>query len=616
MTTPYQTYSKRIRQYQRLILKQTHSSNRIVFFKILLIIIGIVAVAYLVFRRNYPVGGGVLFFLIFGFVVLDIRHKKILRRIDYATILLSLNENSVKRLHNEWTGFPDTGAEFSDENHSYASDLDIFGKGSLFQLINCTTTWLGRRTLAGFLSQSLKSAAPVQRRQEAVTELASNPGWRQRFQTEGMLLANKIQDPDPLWRWGAKYNPFYCQPTLKIILRVLPSLTILAIIAANLHLPGSGRSIIPGYIPWIALLIQLLLLLPGRKKRHQALDIVYHYRNTIKTYERLFKHFEHHRFQSSLLKSLQTGLRNASGQTVSQQIAQLDKIADWIANRYNGLFYLFLNILTLWDYQCLVAIESWKKESGRHLPEWWNVLAEVEALSSLAILRFDHPDWVYPKFTTGTPQYKAKGMAHPLLPETRVANDLNIIPPVSALLITGSNMSGKSTYLRTAGINLVLAYAGAPVCASEFRCSFMDVHSCMRISDNLEKNISTFYAELLRIKEIVAAVQTGKPVFFLLDEIFKGTNSMDRHTGAEVLIKQLISQGALGMVSTHDLELGRLETEMNGRVKNYYFREFYKDDQIHFDYTLRDGVSTTRNAMYLIKAVGIKIPASSAPTPP
>lgn len=607
MPNPSQTYSKRIHDYQQLIMKQTHSSNRIVFFKLLLLFIGIVTTTYLIIRKNYPIGGGALFLFIFGFVILDIRHKRIIRNKNYANILLTLNENSLKRFNNEWIDFPDTGEEFKDDSHRYAGDLDIFGKGSLFQLINSATTWLGRRKLAGFLTQNLKSAGSIQERQEAITELASKIGWRQRFQTEGLVLAGKIQDPESLWRWGGSYNPFYCLPAVKIVLRAVPMMTIILIIGANIRPVGAASPIIPGYYPWIALFIQLLLLLPGRKKRDRSLEVVYSYRNSIKTYERLFKHFECRRFQSGLLQSMQNNLQNREGTAVYQQIARLDRIADMISNRYNGLFYVFLNIITLWDYQCLIVLETWKKESGRDLQKWWDILAEAEALASLSLLRFDHPDWVYPSFAMGRAQYTAKGMGHPLLPETRVTNDLDIKPPVSALLITGSNMSGKSTYLRTAGINLVLAYAGAPVCAKEFHCSLMDVYSCMRISDNLEKNISTFYAELLRIKEIVAAAQAGYPVFFLLDEIFKGTNSMDRHTGAEVLIKQLIKQGALGMVSTHDLELGRLEAEMKGQVKNYYFREFYRDDQIYFDYKLRSGLSTTRNAIYLIRAVGIEV---------
>jgi len=196
-------------------------------------------------------------------------------------------------------------------------------------------------------------------------------------------------------------------------------------------------------------------------------------------------------------------------------------------------------------------------------------------------------------------------MGHPLLINTCVANSLKFEPPENILLITGSNMSGKSTLLRTVGINLVLAYAGGNVCAKTFKCSIMDIYTCMRVNDDLEKNISSFYAELLRIKMIVNAVEEGQTVFFLLDEIFKGTNSIDRHTGAKALIMKLSKAKVLGLVSTHDLELGDLEKESN-KVKNYHFQESYKDNEIYFDYKLRPGVSTTRNAAFLMKMAGIE----------
>ena len=201
----------------------------------------------------------------------------------------------------------------------------------------------------------------------------------------------------------------------------------------------------------------------------------------------------------------------------------------------------------------------------------------------------------------------AVDLGHPLLSEKRVYNDVSIKDPSNILLITGSNMSGKSTFLRTIGINLILSYTGAPVCAKAFSASIMEIYTCMRISDNLEESISSFYAELIRIKMIVSASKEGKQIFFLLDEIFKGTNSLDRHTGAKILIKQLQSCGAVGLVSTHDLELGELEKESAEKVKNYHFREYYKNDEIHFDYKLRPGVSTTRNALYLIKMAGLDI---------
>ena len=252
----------------------------------------------------------------------------------------------------------------------------------------------------------------------------------------------------------------------------------------------------------------------------------------------------------------------------------------------------------------MIALESLKKKSGKLIKTWLDTIGEFEALSSLSNLRYDNPDWTFPKITDKPYYIRARDMGHPLITENRVCNDLKIDGPTRALLITGSNMSGKSTYLRTAGINLVLAYAGGPVCAKEFHCNIFYIYTCMRVSDNLEKNISSFYAELLRIKEIVDESKRSK-VFFLLDEIFKGTNSHDRHEGAKILIKRLLDNNAIGLISTHDLELGVLERESSGKVRNYHFKEYYKNREIHFDYKLNPGISTTRNAMYLIKMVGI-----------
>ncbi|MGI6357904.1 MAG: MutS family DNA mismatch repair protein [Bacillota bacterium] len=276
------------------------------------------------------------------------------------------------------------------------------------------------------------------------------------------------------------------------------------------------------------------------------------------------------------------------------------------------MFFL-VNVLTLWDYQCLFALEDWRQESGQRLRTWLQVLAEVEALSSLANIRFEHPEWAMPQIISergqpaaGSDVLHAENMGHPLLQQP-VTNHFSLGSSAQIALITGSNMSGKSTFLRTVGCNLVLAYAGAPVCASGFRCSLFHLWTCMRVSDNLEQSISSFYAEVLRIKRIAAAAKNQQQVFFLLDEIFKGTNSQDRHIGARALISQLQRDGAYGLVSTHDLELGDLQAASNGKITNYHFREYYENSQIRFDYRLRAGISTTRNALYLIRMAGIEL---------
>jgi DNA mismatch repair ATPase MutS len=308
---------------------------------------------------------------------------------------------------------------------------------------------------------------------------------------------------------------------------------------------------------------------------------------------------EQEEFNSRHLQDLKRRLINDQGQTAGEQISKLVKISEAIANRYNQL-YIFFNIFLLLDYQFMFALERWKEQSGKNLHIWLNIIAEFEALSSLAVLQHDFPEWTTPELFEDGTIFNASEMGHPLLMNSGVPNNLKFEDPKNILLITGSNMSGKSTLLRTVGINLVLAYAGGNVCAKTFKCSFMDIYTCMRVSDNLEKNISSFYAELLRIKMIIKAVEEGKIIFFLLDEIFKGNNSIDRHTGARMLIKKLSKANLLGLVSTHDLELGGLEEE-NHKIKNYHFQEYYENDKICFDYKLSPGVSQTRNAVFLMK---------------
>jgi DNA mismatch repair ATPase MutS len=336
------------------------------------------------------------------------------------------------------------------------------------------------------------------------------------------------------------------------------------------------------------------------------LDTVYKYKDTIFIFNSLLMHIEKKKFSSEYLKNLKLKLINKGGITSSFQIKKLANLVNLVSDRKN-MYYLPINILTLWDYQCLINLQRFKIASGPYLKTWLEVIGEMEALNSLSIIAYEHRDWTMPKFQTGSPVFKARKLGHPLLGNSRVYNDINIEKSQNVLLITGSNMSGKSTLLRTTGINLVLAYAGAPVCAESFSCSIMDIYTCMRTSDNLEKNISSFYAELLRIKKLVTATKDKAPIFFLLDEIFKGTNSIDRHTGATVLVTKLSTENALGFVSTHDLELGDIENT-NKKVKNYHLREYYKENKLYFDYKLRPGVSTTRNALYLMKMAGLEIP--------
>lgn len=604
MQTPQEAYERRKVSFDRLRDQQQRTINRLSNYRLGVFILGL-AGSFWLYRAVSLLAGLAAGLVTLGLIVyLAVWQGQIRIQLKYSVTLGGLNSRGLERLAGKWTLFPNSGAEFAEEDHPYASDLDLFGQASVFQWINSAVTPLGRETLAKVLKHPPQDAAEISERQSAVTELAQNLAWRQRLQAEGMLVADQLEPIQPLLKW-ARGSRQGLSPLIKLMARVLPVITILtlALYAGNL---------LPWQVPTLLGLIQALLLKLNGKERAQALLLVYRYEASLATYGAMLQQVEELDATAGWLTERQSSLRDKDGRSAGEQIRGLAAIVERISNRKNMLF-LVVNILTLWDYQCVIWLEQWKARSGRLLGTWLEVLAEIEALASLANIRFDHPEWVMPDIVTeqgpsrDTGGLSARKMGHPLLPEDRVLNDFDMKSLAGIVLITGSNMSGKSTFLRTVGSNLVLAYAGAPVCAQQFSCSRMNLWSCMRVSDNLQQSVSSFYAELLRVKRIVEAAKTEKPVCFLLDEIFKGTNSEDRHQGAKALINQLQKDGAFGMVSTHDLELGDLERTSNGRIKNYHFREYYQDQEIHFDYQLRRGISTTRNALHLIRLAGIEL---------
>lgn len=605
MQAPQQTYERRKQAYDRVGTKQRQTANRLSGYRLITFVLGS-ACSFLIYRVagfRAGISAGLVTLVVFAY--LAVSHQQVRNQLRYAEALSELNRQGLQRLAGEWVSFPDSGAEFIDADHPYASDLDLFGQASLFQWTNSAQTPLGRTNLAEILKHPLMDPVEIGERQEAMTELAGALAWRQRLQAEGMIVSDKFAPIEPLLQWAMQAEQ-KVTPLLQLVVRVFPVLTILTLI---LH---AWNDIVTWQVPALLSAIQFLLLRLNGKQRSRSLSLVYRYEASLETYAKMLQQIEELPADASWLRTRQSSLKNAQGRLAGEQIQKLSKVAERIANRANPVFFA-VNVLTLWDYRCLIALEEWKSESGTLLKTWLEVLAETEALSSLANIRFDHPEWAMPEVRAEYGQgsgkmggLKAREMAHPLL-QNGVPNDFSMEATAPIILVTGSNMSGKSTFLRTVGCNLVLAYAGAPVCAEHFCCSLMSLWTCMRVSDNLEQNVSSFYAEILRIKRIVEAAKVEQPICFLLDEVFKGTNSHDRHLGAKALINQLQKDGAFGLVSTHDLELGDLEQASDGRVSNYHFREYYQSSQIQFDYQLRRGVSTTRNALYLIKMAGIEL---------
>lgn len=594
------SYENRKKHYENLLKKQNQTIGFISLLRLIVFVSGLGFTIFFLMRTTYYLSIFVLITTLFTFISLATKHSKIKHNKIRCIILCEINENCLKRLDNNWKDFSDSGEDYIDENHSYSKDLDIFGNSSLFQWINTSITYLGRQKLKQALESPKYNIEEIHKRQEAIKELAGNIGWTQRFAAEAILSENKNHDPEELFKWAEDKNDFFLKPVVIAVIRILPIITLSLLVSSFVFSKVSYK------ICLISIVVNMLLLLVGYKEINGNLETVYQYKNTILIYNKLLTHIEKKNFNSSYLKSLKKRLVSKEGMEASFQIKKLVNLVNLISDRKN-MYYLPINFLTLWDYQCLINLQRFKKVSGSSFKGWLEVIGEMEALNSLSTIAYDHSDWAMPKFLAGSPVFDAKSLGHPLLGSKRVYNDIHIEKSQNVILITGSNMSGKSTLLRTTGINLVLAYAGAPVCAERFNCSIMDIYTCMRTSDNLEKNISSFYAELLRIKKLVTATEDRTPIFFLLDEIFKGTNSIDRHTGAKVLVAKLSTENALGFVSTHDLELGDIENT-NKKVKNYHLREYYKDDKLYFDYKLRPGVSTTRNALYLMKMAGLEIP--------
>lgn len=591
-------YRSRIKKYSRLLEKQNETLNFYSALRFIIFVAGMVCCIYLYKTARYIFLTAAVVLFLSVFIMLVARYRRVKLNKEYVKALIEINKNSLLRLQGQWKSFSDKGLEYLKEEHPYAGDLDVFGEGSLYQMINECCTSMGTQKLCKLLSETPENIEMIMSRQHAVKELAFEIKWRQRLKAEALvaLKENKNQNDALLLKWIDQAAPDVI-PFMEIISKVLPAVSML------LLLISFNTAYISRGIPYTLLVIQMLLVLVYGRRLNSVLDAAFYHKKNITAYFKLIKHIEGKKFKASGLLELKAALTRE--QSATEGINRLVKIVNLISDR-NNMLYIIINILFLWDFNCFIALEKWKRKSGRLVRGWLDTLGAMEAFSSLSVLNFENPSWILPAFTESFPVLHAREAGHPLIFKNNVCNDIIIDTNSPVLLITGSNMSGKSTYLRTAGLNLVLAYAGTVVNARKFTCSLMNMYTCMRVSDNLEKNISSFYAEILRIKEIVAASRQHQNVFFLLDEIFKGTNSVDRHAGASALINKLIADNSTGMVSTHDLELGKLENSTKGKVKNYHFQEHYTAGRLEFDYKLRKGISETRNAMYLIKMAGIE----------
>ncbi len=525
----------------------------------------------------------------------DLANKEAL---SYTALLLTINKNELKALRHEYFQFDD-GSRHLSKDHLYANDMDIFGHASLFQLINRTVSEMGSLQLAQWL-QVPASKLSIYERQAAIKELAEKITWTQELRGLGERSAIKLQTRDNLQQWmqdPPSFSQFKHWHWLRYFLPVVSvSVTIATIFG-----------FLPLNIFYWTMLLMALVAFPLEKKIGLVHTRLSSMAAQLQSLSASIHSIENEKFSSPLLQQMQAGFRDTD-KVASLQLKKLNKILDRLDLRFNLLLVFPINLLFLWNLQQVLALDKWKKDNDERLTNWFNLLGSFEALASLATIHFNNSAWTFPRLHETHFYIDANNMGHPLIPAgKRVNNDISIQQRSSILLVTGSNMAGKSTYLRSVGINVVLAMAGAPVCANSFELSPVQLVSSMRIADNLEESTSTFYAELKKLKTIIDMVNNGEKVFILLDEILRGTNSMDRHTGSKALIKQLLEKEAAAIIATHDVELAALEQVHTPHIHNVHFDVQVEDDELYFDYKLKEGVCKSMNASILMKKIGIDL---------
>ena len=570
----------------------------IVFSSIRLIIVFLgLASMYYFYKNNNIEGVGISFLVAFAlFMVIAFFHNEKINAKKKLLVILDYYKRGIKRLDNTWKEFNDIGEEFINRNHNFSSDLDIFGKNSLFQWINLTKTSFGRKNLANkMMMSSLPTRYEIEDNQEAIKELAGKREFCEKVYFEASIENKKKENIEELLKWAMKEEKISF--TIKYI-----SYVFIAITSIILFLSIIGR--IPITYLLLDLMINYLVIKLLTKRLSDVIDTFIKNKREIIKYSNLLTLIQDEDFKSEKLATLQKELIS-SNINCKNEMKKMKNIINWLGDSTSNAYYLIINVFFMSDIFILYNLEQWRINNGYKLEKWLNIMGEIEALISLSTLAYEHEDWTYP-IISGINEIEAKSLAHPLLGERAKTNNFTLSGSEKVALITGSNMSGKSTFLRTIGFNMILTYLGLPTFSKGFKCGINNIYTCMRTQDNLEENISSFYAEILRIKLVIEAAKSGEKVFFLLDEIFKGTNSNDRHEGARVLIEQLVKLQGVGLVSTHDLELCNLEKEKSWLV-NYNFREYYKESKINFDYILRRGKSETQNAKHLMKLAGIDI---------
>ncbi|MCU1233076.1 MAG: mismatch repair protein MutS domain protein [Candidatus Solibacter sp.] len=560
------------------------------------------------------VGGATILWVLLPaavFVALVVIHEKLLAETERRRRSARFFEKGIARLDGNWAGTGESGERYNDPAHPYALDLDLFGKGSVFELLCTARTQIGEDRLAEWL----KFPAPpdeVAARQQAVSELRDRLDLRE----ELAIVAEEARHgvaPEALAHWGEAPARLRASG-FRLKVRLFTTIGIAAFIALWVHLLRTATvlhfsakvdALLLDFL-LVALLINGWFLYRHNGEMGAAVSAVEEAAHELGLLSEVLVRMEREQFTCPLLAELRASL-DAEGEPPSRRLARLKRLVEYLDSRDN-VFVRVLEPFVMWTPHLALKVEDWRAHSGTAVRRWLHAAGEMEALCSLASHAFEHPADPFPEFAATGPCIDGDALGHPLIPEDRVVrNSIQLGGKLRVLVVSGSNMSGKSTFLRTLGVNIVLAQAGAPVRAQRLRISPLAVGASIRLTDSLQGGVSRFYAEILRLRQILDETQGPLPVLFLIDEFLHGTNSHDRRIGAEALVRGLVERGAIGLITTHDLALAEIADQLGERAANVHFEDQIVDGEIRFDYHMRPGVVRKSNAIELMRQVGLEI---------
>ncbi|MBM6659730.1 MutS family DNA mismatch repair protein [Bacteroides gallinaceum] len=595
---PNTWYTQRIDETLRQLSQTKTQINRISLLRVLLFVAGFAGLILFYRSGTWAVVLTVCCTFLPFFILVKV-HNRLYFRKEQLETQLKLNQDELEGLEGDYSVF-DEGREFIDAGHPYSYDLDLFGRKSLFQALGRTCTHIGKQTLAAWMQHHLTEKTAIETRQESIRDMSRRMEFREAFRVTGSINRGADSDEEEISRWSQTPSVLQHLWWVKLCLWAVPGINILLLALGLLHILS---------LSWFGMMFTVFVILSfGLIQRGTLIQETYGKKlKTLNRYAKLITLAKGETWQAPALREL-TDKLDIDGHSPAEALMQLSKELDRLDLRNNQLLYVILEGSMFFQLRQIVRIERWKARYGKYLMGWLEAVGELDALCSLGTFAYNHPAYTYPTIAGQPFCFLARNMGHPLMPEAQcVKNDATIPSRPYFLIITGANMAGKSTYLRTIGVNYLLACMGCPVCCESLTLYPAHLITSLRTTDSLSDNESYFFAELKRLKRIIDLLNKGQELFIILDEILKGTNSADKQKGSLDLIRQFMRLKADGIIATHDLLLGTLADQFPEYIRNYCFEADIKDNELTFSYRLREGVAQNMNACFLMRKMGITI---------